>query len=87
MSGMGIGRPFKVEGVYRIIERPRVLAFTWVPSWDEEASETLVRFDLDEQDGVTRVRLTHSGFATERSRERHQGWPQILGCLKSYAEV
>src|SRR5215472_14026346 len=35
MSGMGIGRPFKVEGVYRIIERPRVLAFTWLPSWDE----------------------------------------------------
>ena len=26
MSGMGMGKPFKVEGVYRIIERPRVLA-------------------------------------------------------------
>src|SRR6516165_8142272 len=86
MSGMGMERPFKVEGVYRIIERPRVLAFTWLPSWDEEATETLVRFDLDEQDGVTRVRLTHSGFATEGSRARHQGWPQILGWLRSYAE-
>src|SRR5215472_2979804 len=32
MSGTGMGRPFKVEGVYRIIERPRVLAFTWLPS-------------------------------------------------------
>jgi uncharacterized protein YndB with AHSA1/START domain len=52
MSGMGMGRPFKVEGVYRIIERPRVLAFTWLPSWDEEATETLVRFDLHEQSGV-----------------------------------
>ena len=72
--------------VYRMIERPRVLAFTWLPSWDEEATETLVRFDLDEQDGVTRVRLTHSGFATEGSRVRHQGWPQILGWLKSHAE-
>ena len=68
MSGMGMERPFKVEGVYRIIERPRVLAFTWLPSWDEEATETLVRFDLDEQ------RLTHSGFATEGSRARHQGY-------------
>jgi uncharacterized protein YndB with AHSA1/START domain len=38
MSGVGMGRPFKVEGVYRIIERPRVLAFTWMPSWDEEAT-------------------------------------------------
>jgi len=48
MSGTGMGRPFKVEGVYRIIEPPRLLAFTWLPSWDEEATETLVRFDLDE---------------------------------------
>jgi len=60
--------------------------YAWLPSWDEEATETLVRFDLDEQDGVTRVRLTHSGFATEGSRDRHQGWSQILGWLKSYAE-
>ena len=86
MSGMGMGRPFKVEGVYRIIEHPRVLAFTWLPSWDEDATETLVRFDLDEQNGTTTVRLTHSGFAKEDSRARHQGWPQILGWLKVYAE-
>ena len=86
MSGMGMGRPFRVEGVYRIIERPRVLAFTWLPSWDEEATESLVRFDLHEQNGFTTVRLTHSGFATEGSRARHQGWPQILGWLKAYAE-
>jgi uncharacterized protein YndB with AHSA1/START domain len=86
MSGMGMGRPFKVEGVYRIIEPPRVLAFTWLPSWDEDATETLVRFDLDEQNGTTTVRLTHSGFAKEDSRARHQGWPQILGWLKMYAE-
>jgi len=86
MSGLGMGRPFKVEGVYQIIERPRVLAFSWLPSWDEQATETQVRFDLHEQNGVTTVRLTHSGFATEGSRARHQGWPQILGWLKAYAE-
>jgi uncharacterized protein YndB with AHSA1/START domain len=86
MSGMGMGRPFKVEGVYRIIQRPHVLAFTWLPSWDEEATETLVRFDLYEQNGFTTVRLTHSGFASESSRARHQGWLQILGWLKAYAE-
>ena len=81
-----MGKPFKVEGVHRIIERPRVLAFTWLPSWDEDATETLVRFDLAEQNGFTTVRLTHSGFASESSRARHQGWPQILGWLKAYAE-
>ncbi len=87
MSGTGMGRTFKVEGVYRIVERPHVVAFTWNPSWDEHATETLVRFDLSEQNGVTTVRLTHSGFATQVSRDAHQGWPQILAWLKAYAEA
>jgi uncharacterized protein YndB with AHSA1/START domain len=88
MSGTGMGgQPFEIHGVYRTIEPPRVLAFTWLPSWDAEATETLVRFDLHERDGVTTVRLTHSGFASEGSRARHQGWPQILGWLKGHAEI
>jgi uncharacterized protein YndB with AHSA1/START domain len=84
-SGMG-GRPFHVGGEYRTIERPRVLAFTWLPDWDENATETLVRFDLNEEADGTRVRVTHSGFASKASRERHQGWPQILSWLKGFAE-
>jgi uncharacterized protein YndB with AHSA1/START domain len=88
MRGIGMGgKPFCVAGEYRIVERPRVLAFTWLPDWDENATETLVRFDLTEQSGVTTLRLTHAGFASEASRQRHQGWPQILSWLKAYAEV
>ncbi|HTH32743.1 MAG TPA: SRPBCC domain-containing protein, partial [Xanthobacteraceae bacterium] len=71
---------------YRVVERPHALAFTWLPSWDEEATETLVRFDLHEDRGVTTVRLTHSGFKSEGSRSRHQGWPQILTWLRDFAE-
>jgi uncharacterized protein YndB with AHSA1/START domain len=84
-NGMG-GKPFKVIGIYRTVERPHALAFTWLPDWDEAATETLVRFDLQEHDGITTVRLTHSGFASAGSRARHQGWPQILSWLQSYAE-
>ena len=87
MSGIGMnGKPFEVVGTYRTVERPRLLVFTWLPSWDEQATETLVRFELAEANGVTTVRLTHSGFASEGSRARHQGWPQILGWLKDFAE-
>ncbi|MGB6619519.1 MAG: SRPBCC domain-containing protein [Xanthobacteraceae bacterium] len=87
MRGIGMGgKPFTITGVYRIVGRPRAIAFTWLPDWDEEATETLVRFDLDERDGVTTVRVTHSGFASAGSRARHQGWPQILSWLQGYAE-
>jgi uncharacterized protein YndB with AHSA1/START domain len=84
-SGMG-GRSFVVKGEYRKIERPRLLEFTWLPDWQEEALETVVRFDLTEKDGVTTVRLTHSGLTTEKARGSHQGWPQILGWLRAYSE-
>lgn len=87
MRGIGMGgRPFRVAGVYRTIERPRRLAFTWLPDWDENATETLVSFELSEREGGTLVRLTHSGLASEQSRARHQGWPQILGWLRTYVE-
>jgi uncharacterized protein YndB with AHSA1/START domain len=65
MSGMGMGRPFKVEGVYRIIQHPHVLAFTWLPSWDEGATETLVRFDLYEQNGFTKLARPPSRLAAD----------------------
>ena len=79
------GRPFTVKGEYRQIDRPHVLVFTWLPDWDPNASETLVRFDLAETGGVTTVRLTHSGLTGESTRA-HQGWPQVLGWLQAYAE-
>jgi uncharacterized protein YndB with AHSA1/START domain/DNA-binding transcriptional ArsR family regulator len=86
MRGMGMGKPFSVSGEYRVIERPRLLVFTWLPSWQEDATESLVRFDLEEKDGRTAVRLTHSGL-TESGRAQHKGWPQILEWLKVYAEA
>jgi len=75
MSGVGVGgRPFTVTGVYRTID------------WQPDATESLVRLDLVEKDGVTLVRLTHSGLVTAASRESHRGWPQILGWLQAYVE-
>jgi uncharacterized protein YndB with AHSA1/START domain len=85
MSGTGFGRPFTVEGEYRTVEPPHVLAFTWLPSWQENPTETLVRFDLTEKDGTTTVRLTHSGLTPE-ALQAHKGWPQILGWLRDYVE-
>ena len=88
MSGTGMeGRPFTISGEYREIERPRLLVFTWLPDWQENAEVTVVRFDLEENDGVTTVRLTHSGLTTESSRASHRGWPQVLGWLQAYAET
>lgn len=75
-----------MAGEYREIERPRLLVFTWLPDWQEEALESLVRVDLEEKRGMTTVRLTHAGLTSENSRASHRGWPQILTWPKAYAE-
>jgi len=84
-TGYG-GKSFSIRGEYRVIEPPRALAFTWIPDWQANAGESLVRFDLAERDGVTTVRLTHSGLTPE-GRQAHRGWPQVLGWLRSYIEA
>jgi uncharacterized protein YndB with AHSA1/START domain len=87
MRGDGAGgKPFRVSGQYRQIEPPRLLVFTWLPDWQEDAVESLVRLELEEKNGVTTVRLTHSGLTSETSRISHRGWPQILTWLRTYVE-
>ncbi len=87
MQGIGVGgKPFRVDGEYRHIERPRVLVFTWRPDWQGDATETFVRIDLKEENGTTTVRLTHSGLTSESVRASHRGWPELLASLQGYVE-
>jgi uncharacterized protein YndB with AHSA1/START domain len=86
MRGTGIGgKPFTVKGEYHLVEPLRALAFTWLPDWQKNPTESLVRFDLTEKDGVTTVRVTHSGLTAEGT-QAHKGWPQILDWLRAYSE-
>jgi uncharacterized protein YndB with AHSA1/START domain len=80
------GSPFVITGEYRAVERPTLLLFTWLPDWQGDAIESLVRIELTETGGATHVRLTHSGLTTEASRASHRGWPQILAALKGYVD-
>lgn len=87
MHGIGVGdKPFRIDGEYRDVVRPRLLVFTWRPDWQGDATETLVRVDLKEKNGVTMVRLMHSGLTSESARASHRGWPELLSSLQVYVE-
>ena len=86
MHAESSGRLVTIKGEYRAIEPPRLLVFTWLPDWYEKATESLVRWELEERDGLTTVRLTHSGLDTVEARNSHRGWPQILGMLQAHVE-
>ena len=81
------GHPTSVQGTYRRVEPPHLVEFTWLPTWDPNAVETVVCIELTEHAGVTTVRLTHSGFPSDDARARHRGWPELLDALKRYSEA
>lgn len=69
-----------VGGVYREVQRPSRLVYTW--RWEDgDGSETLVTVEFHDKGSSTDVILTHEGFASQESRDQHaHGW---AGCLDS----
>jgi uncharacterized protein YndB with AHSA1/START domain len=77
------------SGRYVELVPHRRVVFTW--GWESgalpvAAGSTTVEIDLDERDGVTRVRLAHRGL-DEAMRAMHaDGWPRYLARLAAAAE-
>jgi uncharacterized protein YndB with AHSA1/START domain len=69
-------------GHYTEIDPPTRLAFTW--TWDDdEARETLVELDFEEAEGLTTVRMTHSGLRDQESVLSHEdGWTRCFDNLE-----
>ena len=65
-------------GVYRVIDPPSRLVFTWGwPATPERVS--LVTVDLRDAAGGTDLTLTHEGFFDEAVRDGHKkGWTELL---------
>jgi len=72
-------------GEYTEVSRPEKLAFTWTWEGQEDRPATLVEIDFVQDGGATDVTLTHSGFASEESRDSHShGWNGLLDNLGRY---
>jgi hypothetical protein len=78
--------PRSVRGLFGAVARREIDDRRW-RRMQGCAAETLVRWDLEEKDGVTTVRLTRSGLTSESSRARNSSWPLILGVLQAYVEA
>ncbi len=78
------GELLTVSGVFRAIEPPRRLVFTW--AWDDEngvrGPETEVTVTFDPAPGGTRLVLVQQTFESRESRDNHRkGWASSLDCL------
>lgn len=79
------GKLMTVRGVFRAIEPPRRLVYTW--SWDADMGsadyETEVTVVFEPAPGGTRIKLTHQIFANVNDRDGHnRGWASTLNRLE-----
>lgn len=64
----------------------QLIEMTWITgngtAVGTEGAETILRFELIPKGAATEVRLTHSGFVSEKSRDAHEeNWPLALRIL------
>jgi uncharacterized protein YndB with AHSA1/START domain len=69
------------RGVYRAIERPRRLAFTWESPHTGE-HPTLVTVDFVPRDGRTEVIITHEQLPEAKMQGHTNGWTSALEKLE-----
>ena len=85
---MSDGKRMTVSGVYRSVEKPHRLVFTW--AWEDETGvrghETEVTVTFAAAPGGTKLVLLQKEFATVDARDRHaKGWSSTLDCLQRVA--
>lgn len=79
---------WKDGGPRRILalDPPRLLSFSWL--YPPETAETVVTWRLEENDGITRLTLEHSGFTPEYDDEEYRaGWFSFLAIIKGLVEL
>jgi uncharacterized protein YndB with AHSA1/START domain len=75
----------EVRGEYIAVEPPRLLEYTWSPSWDE-FRVSRVRCEIEPTSTGSRLTIVHSGFeGREKMAADHgDGWVRVLGWMSDY---
>ena len=82
----GEGEQNDLFGTYLIVDPPHHLAFTWRRD-PALADDTIVRYDLEERNGVTHLTVTHTGFVNAEDHDDHvHGWGTVLGWVAAHVE-
>ena len=79
------GTLHRVTGVYRVVDPPQQLVYTWIWETSPTVGETLVTVEFHDRGGRTEITLTHERLPDEQAQGQHeQGW---TGCLDKLARI
>ena len=77
------GGEMRLVGVYREVDPPKKLVYTWSWEANPEMGETLVTVEFLERGRATEVVLRHEFFPADEVRDQHaQGWHGSLDKLE-----
>jgi uncharacterized protein YndB with AHSA1/START domain len=85
-GGVQGGREFSATGRTLVVNAPVLLEYTrqYVDGLPI-AEETVIRYELDERNGATRLCVTHSGFRCSHDRDAHaDGWRRVMNYLDNH---
>jgi uncharacterized protein YndB with AHSA1/START domain len=80
---------FECHGEILECDPPRVLVYTWIANWHDDAKRsTVVRWELTPKAGGTLVKVTHSGLThlPIARKDYTGGWPGVVEMLKKFVE-
>jgi uncharacterized protein YndB with AHSA1/START domain len=78
------GTEHRVSGVYREVDPPRKIVYTWGWDGDHVVKDSLVTIEFLERGDATEVVLTHAGILDDAERTSHQaGWTAIMDKLEA----
>jgi uncharacterized protein YndB with AHSA1/START domain len=79
------GAEHRVSGVYKQVDPPKRLVYTWQWEQTPDAVETVVTVEFRDLGASTEIVLRQEGFSSIDERERHnKGWN---GCLDKLGSV
>ena len=81
---MSSGETIPVAGIFKVIDRPRTLVFTW--GWDgDPARESLVTLTFTRKGDKTELTLRQEGLGSVENRDGHnKGWNGAFNKLDKY---
>jgi uncharacterized protein YndB with AHSA1/START domain len=85
-GGVQGGREFSATGRTLAVNAPVLLEYTrQYLDGRPIAEETVIRYELDERNGATRLCVIHSGFRCPQDRDAHaDGWRRVMNQLDKH---
>jgi len=78
------GNEHRVTGVYREVDPPKRVVYTWGWEGDHVVKDSVVTVEFHERNDATEVVLTHAGIFDDQERANHEkGWTAIMDKFES----